>query len=345
MRQKFGICAVVFFVSLCLIGIGVNAHSAEKTKQPAKSSDSAKSKKTTEKTGSADAIATVNNVPIKRAAYDAEVKRYEQQLTLMGQTPDAGKTAEMKNRVLDGLIGREVLRQEADRQKIKVEPAEVDKQIDALKKRFPSPEEYEATLKKMNTTESELKANFTQDLAIRKLVDQEVGGKVVVTPEETKKYYESNPTMFKRPETIRASHILVKVDQNASEADKAKAKEKITEIQKRIQKGEDFAVVAKEVSDCPSKEKGGDLGTFARGQMVGPFEQAAFALKPGEVSGIVETQFGFHIIKLVEKKEAGDVSFEEVQEKLVQHLRQEKLNKEIGDYIEQLKSKAVIKKS
>ena len=108
---------------------------------------------------------------------------------------------------------------------------------------------------------------------------------------------------IKKPEQVKASHILVKVDAGADEAKKAEARKKIQEIQQKVKAGGDFEALATENSDCPSKAKGGDLGFFERGQMVKPFEEAAFALKPGEVSGIVETQFGYHIIKVQEKKD------------------------------------------
>jgi len=107
------------------------------------------------------------------------------------------------------------------------------------------------------------------------------------------------------PEMVRASHILVKVDSKATAEEKAKALGKIKDIQKRIQSGEDFAQVAKEVSDCPSKENGGDLNFFQRGLMVPPFENAAFSMNPGDTSDIVETVFGYHIIRVTDKRAAG----------------------------------------
>jgi peptidyl-prolyl cis-trans isomerase C len=179
-------------------------------------------------------------------------------------------------------------------------------------------------------------------MAIKKMIEQEVTSKITITPEKSKSFYEKNPELFKTPEMVKASHILVTVPENASDEQKAQAKTKIEEVQKRLQKGEDFAALAKEVSDCPSKEKGGDLDFFERGQMVGPFEEAAFALKPGETSGIVQTQFGFHLIKVTDRKEPSTTPYEEIKGKIEQHLKQEEANEQLVKYIEGLRTNAKI---
>jgi peptidyl-prolyl cis-trans isomerase C len=141
---------------------------------------------------------------------------------------------------------------------------------------------------------------------------------------------------------VRASHVLVKVDKTATAEQKAQALEKIKAVQKRIQSGEDFAKVAKEVSDCPSKDNGGDLNFFQKGQMVAPFENAAFSMKPGQTSDIVETEFGYHIIKVTDQKAAGTMSFDEVKPRIEQHLKTEKMSQELPKYVETFKSKAKI---
>jgi len=194
----------------------------------------------------------------------------------------------------------------------------------------------------MNLTEPGLKDYFASQLVIKKLVDKDLASKIVVTPEEVKAFYDGNPDVFKTPEMVRASHILVKVDKTASAEEKAKALEKIKAIQKRIQNGEDFAKVAKEVSDCPSKDNGGDLNFFQKGQMVPQFENAAFSMKPGQTSDIVETEFGYHLIRLTDTKEAGTMSFEEVKPRIEQHLKTEKMSQEFPKYVETFKSKAKI---
>ena len=135
---------------------------------------------------------------------------------------------------------------------------------------------------------------------------------------------------------------MIKVEADADSPQKAEARKKIESIQTRLRNGEDFATLAKEHSEGPSSVKGGDLGYFKRGQMVKSFEEAAFALEPGEVSEIVETPFGYHLIKVFEKKPEGVTAYKEAEENIHQFLKQERSKAEIMKYLEMLKEKADI---
>ena len=164
---------------------------------------------------------------------------------------------------------------------------------------------------------------------------KEVTNKVEVSEEDIKAYYESHKDEFKMPEMVRSRHILIKTDPSASDNDNKKAREKAEEILKKIKAGEDFAKLASDVSDdTGSKTKGGDLGFFPKGIMVKSFEDAAFSLKPGEVSGIVETQFGYHIIKVEEKKDPGTEPFDTTKEKIKQKLLPEPTKIKVKEFIE-----------
>ena len=136
---------------------------------------------------------------------------------------------------------------------------------------------------------------------------------------------------------------LIKVDQNADESEKAKARNTIKEIQQKLEKGEDFAELAKKYSQGPSGPKGGALGYFKRGQMVKPFEDAAFALEINEVSDMVVTTFGYHLILVIDKKPESTMDYEVIKPSIIQYLKQEKTKKEVGRYIEQLRSESEIK--
>jgi peptidyl-prolyl cis-trans isomerase C len=337
--------AILAALVLCIFlsPVGAAEKAAKKDAKPAAGPSDTAAKATAPKDAAKnDKVAVVNGTVITRGEYETETKRFERQMAMSGQAPQPGQVDEMKKKVLDGLVGREVLKQQAAKLGIKADPAEVDKQVAALKQKFPSEDEFKNALKNLNLTEDALKAQFAQDLGIRKMIDEQVASKITITPEETKKFYDSNPDLFKTPEMVRASHILIKVDPKATPEDKAKAKEKIAAAQKRVQGGEDFAKVAKEVSECPSKENGGDLDFFQRGQMVGPFEEAAFALKVGSISDIVETQFGFHVIKVTEKKDAGVMKYDEIKDRIAEHLKQNQVNEQLTKYIDDLKSKAKI---
>jgi peptidyl-prolyl cis-trans isomerase C len=163
----------------------------------------------------------------------------------------------------------------------------------------------------------------------------EILSKINIPDEDLKKYYEGHKDEFKTPEMVKVRHILVKVDESAPEKDKKAARKKAEGILKRIKAGEDFAKLAAEVSDDPgSKENGGEIGFFPKGRMVKSFEDAAFALKPGEVSGLVKTQYGYHIIKLEEKKPAGVQTFDEVKENIRQKLVQDQTKSDVVAFIE-----------
>jgi peptidyl-prolyl cis-trans isomerase C len=274
--------------------------------------------------------------------YEAGLDQLNRQIAMTGKQPDEKEMPAMKQKVLDSLITRELLKQEVEKRGIKADEAEVNAQLEAIKKGS-SPEDFAKSLKQMNITEQDLKDNIASQLAIKKLIETDLGPKVAVTPEEAKAFYDGNPEVFKTPPMVRASHILVKVDKDATPEQKAKALDKMKGIQKRLQNGEDFAKVATEVSDCPSKEKGGDLNFFQKGQMVPPFEKAAFAMQPGQTSDIVETEFGYHIIKMTDKKDQTTVTFEEIKPRIEQHLKNEKMTRqEFPKYVEALKSKAKI---
>jgi peptidyl-prolyl cis-trans isomerase C len=162
-------------------------------------------------------------------------------------------------------------------------------------------------------------------------VQKEIIGKINLTEKDYEAYYEAHKKEFENPEMVRARHILVAVKPDATPEQKEAAKKKAEELLAKAKAGEDFAKLAQENSDDPgSKAKGGDLGFFTQGSMVGKFEQAAFALKPGELSGVVETEFGYHIIKQEERKAAEQQPYEAVKEQVkaraTQSIQQERLN-------------------
>ena len=297
-----------------------------------------------QKEPSKDTVAVVNGVEISRADFDAEISRARQQFAGMGQPISGERLSEIKKDVLENLIGRELLYQTSQKHGIKVDEAAINNQLAMLKKRFPSEAEFNKVLSKNNLSEAAMRAQLERNTAIKEFIDKQFVQKVTISDKESKAYYESNPDLFKQPEQVQASHILIKIDSKADESQKAQARKKIEKIQKRLQKGEDFAALAKEFSQCPSNAKGGDLGYFHRGQMVPPFEQVAFALQPGAVSDIVETKFGYHLIKVIDKKAETTIPYKDVKDKLEQHLKQEKIQKEVTLYVEKLKEKAKVEK-
>ena len=297
-----------------------------------------------EKKPSEGKVAVVNESVITQEDFDREMGRVQQQLLNMGKHLSDSQMPGIKKEVLENLINRELLYQETQRKEIKIDEATINEQVMTLKKRFPSEAEFKTALTKANLSEVAIKTQIVRGLAIEQLIGTYVTKKVTVSGQEIKTFYESRPGLFKQPEQVRASHILIKVDPQADEGKRAEAQKKIKEIQQKLQKGEDFATLAKELSEGPSKAKGGDLGYFSRGQMVKSFEEAAFSLRPNEVSDIVETKFGYHLIKVIEKKPETNTAFEDAKDKLGQYLKQQKVQKEVSIYVDKLKEKAKVER-
>jgi peptidyl-prolyl cis-trans isomerase C len=178
----------------------------------------------------------------------------------------------------------------------------------------------------------------------RAYVEQEILGGVTVSDEEVEKFYRDNQSAFENPEQLRVRHILICVKPGASDVEKNAAKKKTTDILERVKKGEDFAKLAEEHSEDPgSRQKGGDLGYIARNTTMPELEQAAFALEVGRVSGPVETAFGFHLIKVEEKKKASVAPFVQVKEEVRRKTLQEAKQKKVSSFIDQAFKDAGVK--
>jgi peptidyl-prolyl cis-trans isomerase C len=292
------------------------------------------------KTSPSDAMIRVNGTTITRLERDRAVKvLLAQSQVPQPVAPELMKQAE--DAALEQLVSAELLYQEAS----KVEPANLDKliaeKVAQNRAKFASDAEFETALKGVEMTQKDLHEFARKDIVINNFIEKRFADNVTVSEADAKKFYDDNlGKYFTKPESARASHILIGVEQSASAEEHKKAKEKAEALLKRVKAGEDFATLAKSDSTCPSSSQGGDLGSFGRGQMVPPFEKAAFALKPGEVSDVVETQFGYHIIKLTEKQEAGTEKYENVKAKIVEFLKRERTQKGIVELVEKLKTTA-----
>ena len=295
-------------------------------------------------TVSALKVAVVNGNVISRTDLDFETNQYKQQLEQRGQAVSEAQLQEVQKQALEGLINQELLFQESQVKGIQVSEKAIDDRLGAIKQRFGSQAEFETALTSLNLKESELKTKIKRGLAIEELIQTQIDDKVVISDQENEAFYKDHPEFFKQSEQVKASHILIKVEKDASDSDKAQAKAKIDAVQKKLKDGGDFAELAKEYSEGPSNEKGGDLGYFEHGQMVKEFEDAAFGLKPGEVSGVVETQFGYHLIKVTDKKPESTVAYDEVKDRITEYLKREKTQKDLQLYIEKLRGASKIER-
>ncbi len=271
-------------------------------------------------------VAYVNNSPISRQQLNTEMNRLKQRFYSNKISVEQKK--QMKKEVLEILIGGKILYMASQKKGLKVTAKEIDDFRTMSKKDYPDTDKF-----KNNFTDIDLR----QKIAIDKFITKEFADKTKITDKESKKYYHDNIDDFTRPAQVMASHILIKVSPNASKKDKAIALKKIKNVQNKLQGGADFAAIAKEYSEDKSKENGGSIGFFMKGQMAKTFEDEAFLLKTGEVSKIVTTEFGYHIIKVTDKKPAVVIPYKDVEVKLKNYLKQRAIQAKIEKFIAERK--------
>lgn len=285
-------------------------------------------------------VARVNGEALSKADLEFEVQALEARAR---RKVPADERDRVLRGVLDQMIGFRLLLQESKNRKVSVPDAELDAQMQQIRARFPTEEAFNAALTEQKLTVEKVRTQNRQEMAVTKLLQAEVEAKSAVTPADVEKAYRENPDAFKVPEQVRASHILIKVDEGADAAMKADALGRANSVLKSAKAGKDFAALAKEFSQDPgSAAQGGDLGFFPPGQMVGPFNDVAFSLRPGTISGIVETQFGYHIIKVVEKKPGRTVPLEEARTQIEQRLLDMNRQRHVAAFVKSLRDKAKV---
>ncbi len=248
---------------------------------------------------------------------------------------------QMLEKVKEQFVVTTLLRQEAEKENVVVNEEDVQQAVEEIKGQLPEGITYEQVLQMQNMTDEELRGQLKEDLGVKKMLDQKVP-QPEVSQEEVKNFYEENKEQMKEPESVHARHILIKVDEDAEAKEKAEKKAEAEAIRKELDEGADFAEMAKEKSDDGSAATGGDLGTFTRGRMVPEFEEAAFSQEVNEVGEVVETQFGYHIIEVLEHNEERQNSLEEVSEQIAEHLANQERQQAFQAYIETLKEKTDI---
>jgi peptidyl-prolyl cis-trans isomerase C len=245
---------------------------------------------------------------------------------------------------MDNLVVLSLLKAQALQQNITAEQAAIDQQLQQISQRYPSKEAFEKDLASQEATIDELKKDLEENLIIQKTIDLAIKDAPGATEEDIRKFYDDNLAKFEMPEQVRAAHILLTADSKSTPEQRGEIKKKLEGIRADIEsKAITFSEAAAKYSqDKSNAQKGGDLSFFARGGMVKPFEDAAFALNPGGLSSVVETQYGYHLIQITERKPAGKAAFEEVKPKIQQFLNQAIKRNATQKYVEGLKAKATI---
>ncbi|WP_457627707.1 peptidylprolyl isomerase [Persephonella sp.] len=276
-------------------------------------------------------VAEVGDVKIT----EMDVQRYMKVLLPMNyyhRTVTDEKLKELRKKALKALIDRELLYYEAKKKGIKIPEKEIDRLMDELAKRYKSREKLEELVKQTGITLEEFREELKKRLMIDKLLKEYV--QVNLTEKDLKEYYEKNKYKFKEPESLKVRYIYIKVDPTKPKGRQI-ARERAEKAYKEIQEGKDFGDVAYKYSDDLSRIKGGELGYVHKGRFEKKIEEEIYKLKPGEVSGIIETELGFHIVKVEDKRPERIVPFDKIKEKLrkelTEKLQQEKYEKLLED--------------
>lgn len=292
-------------------------------------------------TRQAAVAARVNGVEITVEEYEqmvsSNIERYEAES--QASFPEDQRSM-LERRVLDGLITRATLEAETQRLGITVASDEIDAILSQFRGQFPDEDTFRNVLQQQGYTEERFEAELRRQMAIEQLFEQEVFAAITVEEQELQDFYEENTMYFEQPEQVSARHIILTTQGASDDAARSAIRQEIEGLRRRIAGGEDFAEVAREHSQDGSAARGGSLGTFGRGQMVPAFEEVAFSLPVGELSQVVETQFGYHLVEVTERIPARTIPYPEVRGQIEDFLLEDVRNRAAEDYVEDLRSRA-----
>lgn len=289
-------------------------------------------------------IIKVNGQVIPEEAVQFEFERLARFYSEHGWTNEQIKAnlPELVEQAQNQAIGAKLLLDEAARLDIPVSEPEVDEQVEQIVTQVGGREAFNKALAAQKTNEETFRAQIRQGKRVDKLVAQATSGTAEPTEADIEQYFKDHKAEFSAGEQVLAQHILVTPDGDA-EASKKEAYTKINDIRERIVSGaKTFESEAADHSTCPSGKEGGSLGWFGRGMMVPEFDSEAFAMKIGDVSGIIETQFGYHIIKKTDHNKGGETDFDTVREQIRDMLRHSRRGSAMTAYVSELRSKAKI---
>lgn len=292
-------------------------------------------------------VATVNGEPVLQQAVDFELQRLLHLYQQQGIPPQQLRSQidALRANALDQAIGTKLLINEAKRLDIPVSGDELDAQYERYVGQFGGDRaKLEKAITAQGLTVDKFKQELKQGVIINKLIEQICSAIPNPTEDEIKAHYNDHQSEYATEDRVLAQHILIKPNSDSAE-DKSKAKEQLAAIRARIVNGEStFEVEAKEHSDCPSgKSNGGSLGWFGKGMMVKPFEDVAFSIPQNEVSEILETQFGYHIIIKTGEEKGHTPELSEIYDKVKEFLFHAKRGQAVSDAVAELRAKADVK--
>jgi peptidyl-prolyl cis-trans isomerase C len=287
-------------------------------------------------------VARVNGIEIPRDAFNQQLERTRSRFKRAGRDISPQLETLLKEDLIRKLVDDELIQQKAKSERIIVAPEALEKKLTELKERFGTDKAFQAFLARTNQSEQDVKLDLSRNL-LRDALFSKLMGWDEPTELDAKEYFEKNREKYKEQEQVQASHILLKVPQQATHAEKKTKLALAKKLAKKAKKkNADFAAMAREYSEGPTRSRGGDLGKFSRGRMVKTFEEAAFNATPGSVVGPIETQFGFHIIKVMEKFPARERSFDDVKDSVLRDIKAKRKPEVKKEFLTVLRKDATI---
>lgn len=289
-------------------------------------------------------IAKVNGFEVNKQAVGFELDRLVRFYMSHGMSMQEIKDnlPKLQEKALDQAIGARLLLERSQQLDVPVSAADIDAEVAKVVEQVGGEENFKKALAAQNITEEAFRSELEKGARVNKLVEQACTGVEEPTEQEVTDFYEAHKSEYVTEPKVLCQHILVKVEDNSSSDEKSAAFEKILAIKERIAAGGNFAEEAEKNSDCPSGREGGSLGWFGPGMMVPEFDKVAFEMKKGEVSGVVTTQFGYHIIYKADEQPGGQQTLVDVHDQIKDLLRHEARGKAVDAFVAELREKAEI---
>lgn len=289
-----------------------------------------------------DVVARVNGLEISKAELltQANILR-GQAMRSSGQDP--AQAPGFYRNVLDGLIGELLVFVDIDQRKLAVSDAEVDQALASMEERYADAAAFDQALAQQGTSRAEVRQQLKRSLSVEKVIRSEIESKIEISDASKREFYDANRDRMQLPERRRIRHILRRVAPGASAEEKAEVRSRVKEIRRQIVEGADFATLAKEFSeDAMSQDKGGELPWVAMTGQQSPFYDAVAALETGELSELVETEAGFHLVEVLEVRPSRLRTFEEVEENITDHLKNEAVFEAVQKRVQSLYPQAEV---
>lgn len=292
--------------------------------------------------GESKIVATVNGIDLTEADLNQEINvLMPMNQSYHGRISDE-KMDKIRAEAMTNLIDSELRAQDAAAKGMKISPEVLEEEVNKIAVKYKSTKDFWEAVQNAGFTEKSFKRIMQRKRLAEKILLVEVDNAVATSPEKVKKHYTANVSKYSKPEEFRASHILVKVDPAATAEEKLALKAKAESMLKRIKAGESFEAIASNESDDMSKVKAGDVGYFHAGQTIEEFEAELLKLKVGEISNVVESIYGFHIIRLTDKRAPRLIPFEEIKDKLQKDLIESEKKNLLESWMGRLYKKAKI---